>query len=77
VILALETGWTPAMLGNLPSRFRAACHWVLYLRAMIGEDGLPQSLTPPPGATPEQRVQLAQAAMQLKTLRHELYPEGD
>jgi len=76
-MLALDTGWTPAILGTLPSRFRAACHWVIWLRAVIGDEGLPQSVTPPPGATPEQRAQLGRAALQIAELRRELYPEGD
>ena len=73
-MLALETGWTPDVLVDMPARFRAGCHWALYARAIAGPEGIPSGEVPP-GATPD----VLRAALELRTLttqlRALLYPE--
>jgi hypothetical protein len=74
-MLALETGWTPDVLGDLPRRFKAACHWALFARTMVGPDGLPSLPPAEPGLTPEQRMQRAKASASIAKSRLQLYPE--
>lgn len=71
---ALATGWTPAVLADLPDRFRAACHWALYVGAIAGPDGLPQ-VSIPKGAPPAERLAAGKVISDLARLRSELYPE--
>lgn len=75
-MLALSTGWTPDVLADMPAVFRAACHWALYARAIVGPEGIPSGEVPQ-GATPDvlrAALELRQVAADLRTL---LYPEGD
>lgn len=74
-MLALETGWTPDTLAHLPRRFRAACHWALFARSVVGPDGLPTLPPAEPGMTPEQRLVRAKAAASITKSRLDLYPE--
>lgn len=75
-MLALATGWDESVLGSLSARFRAACHWALYVRALIGPDGIP-STEVPRDAGPEVRVAAAKLSIQLAKLRESVYPEDD
>lgn len=75
-MLALETGWTPDVLAEIPTPFREACHWTLYARALAGPEGLP-STEVPRGASPDARLAAARLSVSLANLREELYPEGD
>ena len=76
MMLALATGWTPDVLVELPLRFRAACHWMLYARTIIGDEGLN---VPSPGAfsDPAQKQHAAKNAMIAKQIREALFPEDD
>lgn len=71
-MLALDTGWTPDTLAELPHDFRRAAHWALYARTLAGAEGLP-STDVPPGTrrTPADM----QRAVAVKELRGLLYPE--
>lgn len=51
MILALETGWTDRAIGRLSGRFRAALHWTLYVRTLVGDDGLPDIAIPAGAST--------------------------
>jgi len=75
-MVALEAGWTPDMLAaGMPDRFRRAAHWVVYVRALIGE-GL--SIPPvPEGAPPTQRIAFAKASVKADEIRRHIFPEGD
>lgn len=75
MILALETGWTPDVLTELPAAFRAACHWVLYGRAIAGPEGLPV-VQIPAGAPAAARTEAARQSVHVAQLRTLLYPEG-
>lgn len=75
-MLALATGWTPDIITDLAVRFRAACHWALYVGAIAGPEGLPQ-VTVPRGVPPEQRLAAAKAIAELARLRSDLYPEDE
>lgn len=74
MILALETGWTPAEITSLPSRFRAACHWVLYARVLIGPEGLP-STDIPTHLPYAQRLEMQKQIVPALKLRAFLFPE--
>jgi hypothetical protein len=77
VILALETGWTPDVLADMPAGFRRACHWALYARAIAGPDGLQEPQHPGRGASPQASTAYARAKVLIKQIRDNLYPEGD
>lgn len=73
-MLALATGWTPDVLAALPTRFRRACHWLLYARTIAGPDGFPATeAAPGTRMTPDLQAKRV-AVMHLRTL---LYPEDD
>lgn len=74
-MLALSTGWTPDVLADMPAVFRAACHWVLYVRAIVGPEGLP-STEVPRSASLEVRQAAARQSVHVANLRTLLYPEG-
>lgn len=74
-MLAVATGWTPDVLADLPLDFRSACHWTLYVKALVGDEGLPD-LTVPQGASPAQRLEIGKARAAQARLRKVLYPDG-
>lgn len=71
-MVALQTGWTPDVIAELPVAFRDACRWALYAQVASGPEGLP-STDLPPGvrATPE----FQQRRVEVNRLRSMLYPE--
>ena len=73
-MLALETGWTPDVIAELPASFRDAAHWALYARAICGPEGLPSTDLP---AGTRRTPEMAKAAIALKAVRDGLFPEGD
>lgn len=73
-MLALETGWTPDVLAALPLRFRAACHWVLYTRALVGPEGLPDT-TVPIHADPQVKAAAIKLRQNVEAIRAILFPE--
>ena len=75
-MLALATGWTPDVLADLPMRFRAACHWATYVRAIAGDEGLP-STSIPRQADAATRLEHLRVNAEVGRLRTLLYPEGD
>lgn len=75
-MLALETGWTPDVLAEMPTRFLGACRWVIYARAIAGSDGLPSGEIPQ-GASPAVLRAALREKQQVEVLREALYPEGD
>ena len=74
MILALETGWTPRVIARLSAPFRAACHWALYARAIVGDDGL-TDVEIPPGSNASQRLAIGKLRADIGKLRDILYPE--
>lgn len=76
MILALETGWTDRRIDALSSRFRAACHWVLYVRSIVGDEGLSE-VTIPRNAPPEDRLAAMKVRADVGALRSTLYPDDD
>lgn len=76
MLLALETGWTPERIGSLAARFRAALHWLLYARSLVGPEGLPH-IDIPRDAAPEVKADLLKARLQLQQVREVLFPEDD
>ncbi|HUT76768.1 MAG TPA: hypothetical protein VM285_03725 [Polyangia bacterium] len=75
-MLAIETGWTPAVIAALPATFRSACHWALYARTLVGPDGLPSTRVPA-SAAPAVKMEAARLSVQVAKLREFLYPEDD
>jgi len=75
-MLAISTGWTESVLDRMSVRFRAACHWLLYARAICGESGLPV-VEIPKGGSPEQKRAALEAMGRIDEIRSVLYPEGD
>ena len=75
--LALRTGWTPEVIGSLPAAFRNACHWRLWVGAIVGPEGMPPVTAPEAGASPAVVRAWADATNQQKALRAVIYPEGD
>lgn len=76
-MLALETGWTPDALADMPLPFRAACHWVLYARAIVGPEGFP-STEVPMHAPPEVKYEAIRLRKEVDAHRAILFPEdGD
>ena len=73
-MLALETGWTPPMLRELPAAFRAACHWALFVRSIVGDEGLP-TVRIPKGAPIEARTEAMRLSVEIKKVREALFPE--
>lgn len=76
MILALETGWTPDVLGALPLRFKRACHWALYARTMAGPEGFPNTDIPL-NAPPEAKIAALKVRKVVDEHRAILFPEGD
>ena len=74
--LALRTGWTPDVLGSLPGAFRRACHWRLWVGAVVGAEGFPDT-SAPDGASPEARLAYARTAVAVDRTRRAIFPEGD
>lgn len=74
-MLAIETGWTPTIIAELPVQFVAACRWALYARAVAG-DGLPSGEVPQ-GASPEIVRASLRVRQEVERIRAVLYPEGD
>jgi hypothetical protein len=74
-MLALETGWTPDVIATLSARFRAACHWWLYVRTLLPE-GFPEmpSLN---GMSPMQKADVAKQRIQLAKLRTVVFPADE
>ncbi|HEY6012778.1 MAG TPA: hypothetical protein VIU37_02180 [Candidatus Limnocylindrales bacterium] len=75
-MLALETGWTPDRIGNLAARFRSALHWLLYVRALVGPEGLPH-IDIPREASAETKADLLRTRVQVEQLRDVLFPKDD
>jgi hypothetical protein len=75
-MLALRTGWTPDVLAELPARFRAACHWALWVEARVGPEGF-SSTEAPRGAPLEVRAAAARLSIEVARARTELFPDGD
>lgn len=73
-MLALATGWTPDVLRELPTPFRAACHWTLYARTIVGSDGLPSTEIPVSAGMGDRLDAMKQSAA-LLPIRQTLYPE--
>lgn len=77
MILALRTGWTPDVIGSLSAVFRAACHWALYVHAIVGDEGLEDIPTPPAGSAPELRLAVGKARADRARLADILYPADE
>lgn len=75
-MLALETGWTPDVLAELPLPFVDACRWALYARAVAGPEGFP-STEVPSGASQDVRLAVARQAIAIDKHRKLLFPEDD
>lgn len=75
--LALETGWTPSVLVDLPDRFRRACHWALFVRAIVGSDGMPQVPKITPGLPTADKAEIQRVRAAISQLRTAIYPEDD
>lgn len=75
MILALETGWTPDVLVDLPGQFRRASHWTLYARTLVGDDGLQEIDVA--AVSREHKAEAARAAMANADVRKHLFPEDD
>lgn len=73
-MLALETGWTPDVLAELPDAFLAGCRWALYARSVAGPEGLPD-VEIPPSAPWAQKVEMQRARVEILKLRTLLFPE--
>lgn len=73
MILALETGWLPGDIASLPARFRAACHWVLFVKAIV-PDGLP-SFPISKGMSVEARLAATTNRAHVAKLRGLLFPD--
>lgn len=76
MILALDTGWTPDVLGDLPLAFKQKCHWALYARAISGPEGFPPTEVPS-GASQEIRLAYARQAIAVDKHRQILFPGDD
>lgn len=74
-MLALETGWLPGQIAALPARFRAACHWALFVRTIL-PDGLPDPQVTN-GMSLQQRTAVARARVQAAHLRSLLFPDDE
>jgi hypothetical protein len=75
-MLALEAGWTPDVLAQLPQAFRAACHWVIYSRALAGPEGFPNTDVPL-HAPPEAKMAALKVRQTVDQHRALLFPPGD
>ena len=76
MILALDTGWKPREIGDLPAPFRAACHWAIFARAICGPEGL-QEVAIPHGASTDVRLEAQQQRAAQGRLRTLLYPADE
>lgn len=75
-MLALQTGWTPDVLAELPTRFLRRCRWLMYARAIAGPEGLPV-VDIPSRAPIEVRLAAQESRAQLMKIRTLLFPDGD
>lgn len=75
-MLALETGWTPDVIADLPLPFRLACHWAIYARVVSGPEGLPNTEVDR-SAPPAVRIAAMKQAAATAELRKILFPEDD
>ena len=73
-MLALETGWTPDVLADLPLPFKRKCHWVLFARTVSGPDGLP-STDIPSGLPYAAKLEMQKQIIPALKMRALLYPE--
>lgn len=71
----MRTGWTPDVLADLPFGFRAACHWALYVHAIVGDQGIPD-VSVPAFASREAKLQAQAARVELLRIRSAVYPDG-
>lgn len=72
-MLALATGWTPDVIGDLPDAFRRACHWVLYVRARVPR-GIPPIPKASRGMSTADRAEIARLSVDIAELRRDLFP---
>ena len=63
------------MLADLPVAFRAGCHWVFYVRAIAGPNGLP-SVEIPTGLSLPQRAEMVKVVVATNELRKVMFPDG-
>jgi hypothetical protein len=64
------------VLADLPERFRAACHWVLFTESVLGDEGLPRvSVTP--GAPMSQRIGEQRVMADRLRIQSLVFPDGD
>lgn len=77
VTLALATGWTESALDRMTVRFRAACHWLLYARAICGPDGLPPWPEIPKGGSPEAKYAVVEMQKRIRDVERVLFPEDE
>lgn len=75
-MLALATGWTPDVLRKLPTGFRSRCHWVLYVRSIAGNEGLPDDSVPQRGS-PDEIREAIRRRQAIAEIRANLFPEDD
>lgn len=75
--LALRTGWTPGTIGSLPAAFRRACHWRLWVGAVIGPEGLPPLAAPEPGAPADAYRRWGEARRARAAFDAAAFPEGE
>lgn len=61
-MLALRTGWTPAVIDAMPLRFRAAAHWALFAEKVIGPEGIPSTAIPSHASQEERLAALSRNA---------------
>jgi hypothetical protein len=72
-MLALSTGWDDKAIGRLAAPFRAACHWALYVQAIVGPEGLADGGIPE-GGSPKQRIEAMKRSVALAKIREALFP---
>lgn len=73
-MLALETGWTPNIIGQLPAAFRAACHWAILARTVVPAEGL-SDMDIPFDADPAMKLAIVKARAATVHLREFLFPD--
>jgi hypothetical protein len=74
-MLALETGWTPDVIASLRARFRAACHWALFIRAILPE-GIPPEM-PVNSRDANARFAAVKQRHAIDQLRQVIYPADE
>lgn len=73
-MLAIETGWTPDVIAELPTRFHQRCRWLLYARAICGPEGLPTVEIPRQGSA-DARLAAMKAKAAIAPIRSLLFPD--